>query len=244
MNTLTKLNLETAALDAVSKIAPWLAPIPTAYLVGKATFEYLAWPAWVGVVTALTLEAFGLACGALALELRDWNQSKRKTDPAAPAFLAYVLMGGYLVIAIGLTVFLDIFPALAAYAPAIFPLFSLAGVTVLALRRDHARRVEGVKLDKAERKAGRQNLRPARVSEPVKNPSNVPMVDGLQAGKAAKKARQLDTLLDTYLDNPLTPISDAARRVGVSRQTVYTWLDELETAGRVHKNGAGVEVLR
>jgi len=166
--------LDGFAVDLVAKLAPWAAPIPTAYLVGRATVEHLAWPVWVGFVAAVIVESLGLATTSTALTLREYNAEKRKSDPSAPFVLAAALVGVYLVVAVGLTVALDIVPALAVYSPAIFPLLSLTGVTVLALRGDHRRRVAEIEKGKAERRKRRAErkrngggTKPARAPEPV-----------------------------------------------------------------------------
>ncbi|GAB4577532.1 MAG: hypothetical protein Fur0022_02630 [Anaerolineales bacterium] len=225
---------ESAAVDLVARFSPWLAPFPTAYLVGRATVIHLSWPGWVGVISAIIVESLGLATTATALELREWNAHKRKVDPQAPVWLAFGLVGLYFVTATGLTIALDIFPSLATYAPAIFPLLSLAGVTVLVLRRDHRRRVEAVKKDKEARKAVRQ--KGVKVSK-------IQKFDTLQAGKTIKKQRLLESLLAAYRETPGLSVTDAARQVGVTRQTVYNWLNELESDERIHRNGQGVEVV-
>lgn len=226
--------LEFIISEGGAKIAPWLAPLPTAYLIGRATVQHLAWPGWVATVAAITIEALGLATTSTALELREWNAHKRKTDPDAPVNLAYGLVGLYFVTATGLTVALDIFPSLSTYAPAIFPLLSLAGVTVLALRSDHRRRVAELEKEKAERKADRA----ARHANDVK----IDKFDKRQAALSAKKQQQLNILLTLYQAHPELSVSDAANQMQVTRQTVYNWLEELETEGRIHRNGQGVEV--
>ena len=238
-------SFDSIIADVGAKVAPWLAPLPTAFLIGKSTYNHLDWPGWVAVVAAITVEALGLATTSTAMELREWNAHKRKTDPQAPAKLALGLVGLYFVTAIGLTVALDIFPDLSTYAPAIFPLLSLAGVTVLALRNDHRRRVAGVENEKADRKAERRAARQSknkheRESKPVK----VDTFDKRQAAITARKQRQLEALLTLYDGNPHLSVSDAAKQAGVSRQTIYNHLNELEGTGRVHRNGQGVEVLK
>jgi hypothetical protein len=238
---------EALATDAVAKVAPWAAPIPTAYLVGRATVEHLHWPNAVGVAAAVVVESLGLATTATALELRGYNQGKRKSDPVAPFTLAAVLVAVYLAVAVGLTVALDIAPALAVYSPAIFPLLSLCGVTVLALRGDHRRRMEAIETVKKERKARRQKKRQAPVMESSriasKDGKNDVKIDVLQAGRRQAKAARLDALLDFYLDAPNAGPTAAGRAVGVTRQTVYTYLDELETAGRLSRDNGRVKVL-
>ena len=82
------MTLESRLVDLVAQIAPWAAPIPTAYLVGRATVLHLAWPVEVGIVAAVIIESLGLATTSTALALREYNASKRQADPAAPFPLA------------------------------------------------------------------------------------------------------------------------------------------------------------
>jgi DeoR/GlpR family transcriptional regulator of sugar metabolism len=42
---------------------------------------------------------------------------------------------------------------------------------------------------------------------------------------------------------PNLRISDAARLLNVSRQTIYSYLEQLETAGKIRRTDQGVEVL-
>jgi hypothetical protein len=79
--------------------------------------------------------------------------------------LAALLVAVYLAVAVGLTVALDILPVLAVYSPAVFPLLSLCGVTTLAIRGDHKRRLEAIQDDKARRRASRK----AKASAKVRN---------------------------------------------------------------------------
>jgi hypothetical protein len=251
MFTDTLDQLENTAVDLVAKVAPWAAPLPTAYLVGRATVAHLAWPATIGVVAAIIIECLGLATTATALRLWDYNQGKRKSDPSAPVPLAVGLVAVYFVVATGLTVLLDIAPHLAAYAPAIFPTLSLTGVTVLAIRADHQRRLDDIESVKAERKEKRQSRRKERrqrgnteTSSGASNNANLNgKMDALQAARLSKKDARLDALLTFYASNPDAGPTEAGEAVGVSRQTIYTYNSELEQAGRIRRNGSGVEVL-
>jgi len=248
--------VERLATDAIARIAPWFAPIPTSYLVGRATVEHLHWPVWVGMVAAVIIESLGLATAETALELREYNQSRRKSDPRAPFALAVALVVVYLVVAIGLTVALDIAPALATYSPAIFPFLSLVGVTVLALRGDHQRRLAMIAQDRAERKTRRQVSRKVsgqvsgRVSQPVvrdvqESGSNVQngvqnsVLDAVNISRRERKVQILDAIVDIYRDNPKAGATDIARQLGIGRSTVYTYNAELEQSGRIAKNGNG-----
>ena len=115
-------------MGATARIAPWLAPIPTAYLIGSATEEHLDWPWPIAGAAAVAVELLGISITTTALELWQHNQTKRKSDPTAPTWLSAILVGVYLVVAVTLTVMLDVIPDLKKWAPAIFPMLSLTGV--------------------------------------------------------------------------------------------------------------------
>lgn len=234
-------NIKFSLTDLIAGLAPWLAPIPTAWLVGAATMRWLGWPWPVAIVAAVIIESLGLGATSTALQLWDYNRSRRKIDPAAPFWIAACLVGIYFVVAVGLTVALDIFPDQAKYAPAIFPALSLSGMAVLALRSDHWRRLARIEQERAERKAERQAARQlSTVNVKRKDNNFIPRShDTLRHLSSVK----LDSLIDIYSADPGASPTQTARELGVSRQTIYTWLGQLESAGRIRKNGNGVEVL-
>lgn len=254
--------VEALATDIVARIAPWAAPIPTAYLVGRATVVYLRWPVWVGLVAAVIVESLGLATTVTAFELREYNHTRGETDPVAPFGIAAGLVGVYVGVAVGLTVALDISDELVRYAPVIFPLLSLCGVTVLALRRDHRRRMAEIERreaeierKKAEKRAARAASRAAsgnvqtsvqivqiddsksvqRDGQSVQNG----VLDGVNVSKRARRALILDAMVDIYRDSPGMGATDLARQLGIGRSTVYTYNDELVEQGRISRNGKG-----
>ena len=152
----------SAAVNLVANVAPWLAPLPTAWLVYDRTMHYLAWPQWVAIAAGVTLELLGVAILATTLDLYDYNGSKRKTDPKAPFSLGVALSILYFVTAILLTVFLDIAPAVARGAPALFPVLSVASFALLAIRADHERRTNAIAVQKADARARREQLKRER----------------------------------------------------------------------------------
>ena len=162
--TLRKLANGWSALlvSIVANVAPWLAPLPTAWLVYERTMTHLAWPQWVAITAGATLEALGVGILATALELYNYNRDKRKTDPQAPLWIALVLVVLYFTTAILLTVVLDIAPAIALVAPALFPVLSVASFALLALRADHERRVNAIAMQKADAKTRREQLKRER----------------------------------------------------------------------------------
>jgi hypothetical protein len=161
------MTIETRAVTIVSRLAPWLSPLPTAYLVARAAVNHLAWPLPMAVVGALIVETLGLATAVTALELYQYNRSKRQADPTAPFLLAVVLVVIYFASAIILTVLLDIAPLLAVYSQAIFPVLGLVGVLNLAVRSDHAARLAAIEQEKADRKAERAAQKAERAAQPA-----------------------------------------------------------------------------
>jgi len=205
----------------------------------------------VAVVAAIIVESLGLATTATALDLREYNASKRKSDPRAPFTLAAVLVGVYLVVALALTVALDIAPVLATYSPAIFPLLSLVGVSVLALRADHKRRVGAIAQEKAERKTRRTAQQVHKADAQRAHSGNGRGAQGSAQNNAfdtvnrtrqERKAALLCALLEAYEDNPNLGATDAARALGVHRNTIYGYTAELESVGKLQKNGDGWKV--
>lgn len=160
-----------------------------------------------------------------------------------------------ILVAVLLTVVLDTQPSWSVIAPAIFPFLSLAGVTVIALRKDYQKRIQQIANEKAERKAERQmahgfqrqdlrGLFESPMSSDMSNNGQIDMnLNRLQAGRKAKLDNRLARLLDAFRVNPTLGISDAARALDVSRQTIYSYMDQLERSGKIRRNGHGVEVL-
>lgn len=244
--------VESNLTDGIAAFGPWITPIPSAALVANATVQHLHWSNELGWVTAGIIESLGLTTVSTALTLWEYNADRRKTDPTAPFSLAASLVGVYLVSTIGLTVLLDIQPELARYAPALFPLLALVGAVNLALRAGHRRRLSTLAQERAEKRAERQANRPSirnvngmfgsdAASNSVK-PDNS-LVKARQA-RTSIQSNRMDKLLTLYLDNPNTGVTDAARSLNMSRQTIYSYLDQLESDGRIRRNGHGIEVIR
>jgi len=222
----------------VAKLAPWLAPLPSAYFVARSAILHLALPVPVAVVVAAIIETLGLTTVHTALWAYDWNDNKRKTDPSAPAGLAVALGAVYVVATLGLVVFLEVWPSLAAFAPAIFPALAVVGALNLAMISRQEQREATVRAERAERKAARQAQR--QVSSDRTPGVNL---DALMIGRTAQRNTRMKDLLSFYLDNPDAGPTEAGRALGVSRQTIYTYLADLEDAGRIARKNGRVKVL-
>lgn len=257
-------NFEQNAVAMVARVAPWLAPLPNAYFVARSGMVHLALPLPMALVAGLVLELLGIATVHTALELYRWNlqpsvQREKGGWERAPLALAMVTCGVYFAAVVFLAVVLESVPELAQWAPALFPLVALTGALTLAIVYQHRARVARYVKPKTERqnrrKSGRQNRRQRGVSMDVhrvdggvsKEAPNFPILDTnltiLNDARLANRKARMDALLAVYLDNPDTGPTEAGRAIGVSRQTVYNYLEALESAGRVRRNGDGVEVV-
>ena len=236
-------SIEKNAVKIVAKLAPWLAPFPSAYFVARSATVHLNLPLSVAVVVAAIIETLGLATVHTALWAYDWNSHKRKSDPAAPVALAVALGAVYVVATLGLVVFLEVWPTLATYAPAIFPALAVVGALNLALISRQEQREATVVAEKAERRAVRQARRQAerKASKDRKSDTNI---DTLLAGRRAKRQARMNALVSFYNDNPDAGPTAASAAIGVSRQTVHTYLSELEREGRIARDNGSVTVLR
>jgi hypothetical protein len=231
-------NVEKNTIKTVARLSPWLAPLPSAYFVSRSAIVHLALPLPVAVVVAAIIETLGLATVHTALWAYDWNAHKRKTDPAAPVGIAVALGGVYVVATLGLVVFLEVWPILATYAPAIFPALAVVGALNLAMISRQEQREAAVRSEKEERRVARQARCQASSNEKLDTRLNV-----LQAGRRAARSARLDALMTFYGSNPGAGPTEASHAIGVSRQTVYTYLAELEEAGRISRNNGTVRVL-
>ena len=165
---------EQKLVTFVARLGPWLATAPTAWSVGVAVFEVIGWPVAVAVVAGLAVESLGVSSVATAVMLFEYNRAKRKSDPAAPVFAAILASAGYFAAAITLAVLIEVFPPAAVWSVAVFPLLSLAGAVVLALRADHAARLAQIAEEREERKRTRAQeraqdaeIKPAAAQKPA-----------------------------------------------------------------------------
>lgn len=146
-------NIEQTAVDVLSTLAPWLGPIPSAYLVGQACLIHLSWHWSVALVAAIAIEAIGVVSVILALQCHEWNAARTQKDAEAPYLLAVALVVVYFVITVLLTIFLDVAPTLAKFAPAVFPLLAAVGAVNIAVKNGLYRRQEIARNRKGQRRA-------------------------------------------------------------------------------------------
>ena len=72
---------------------------------------------------------------------------------------------------------------------------------------------------------------------------NLGTLDAANTVRANGKAQALTALLAFYGQHPQASLNEAGEAIGRSKSTVSNYLEALETAGRIRRDGQGVEVL-
>lgn len=252
---------ESAITDWVARVTPWLAPLPNAYLVVRTSIDVLAWPPLIALAAGVVIEALGLSAVHTALEFRSHNRGLKDNDKRqAPYGLAVLLVIIYLVSVTGLTIILDTMPEMARFAPLIFPIISLCGVTIIGIRTDHRRLVADMTLSLAPPyNKKRHKLERARllaelegIAAPVTQQETLvvldappvalipavvpPTVADFRAWAAEVNGDGADVTLKDAIDAMVERGLDATNKN--QRDKVGRWL-----RGWVKCNGSGVEVV-
>jgi hypothetical protein len=134
---------ERTLVDNVAASVPWLAPISPAYMAFENVTRVFHWDVWVAWTIALAVEGLGLAVTSTAFHLWDWNDSKGEKDKGAPFVVAIVTVVFYISVVITVNVVLDSKATnTERFAKAMLSLLSIVAAVTLALRSQHARRLE------------------------------------------------------------------------------------------------------
>ena len=242
---------ERYLVQFVARSSPWLAPLPSGYFVARASIVHLDLPLIMAIVVGAIIELLGITSVHTWLWLTDWNINKRKSDPESPAVFAVFLGVIYLIAAVGLTVVLEVAPYLALYAPANFPILAVIGAVNLALIAQQQQRKNALQRKRQERKRNfayhpKIQTKPNLVAQDrsTKVFSNHSNQYSLNSTREQKKLNVMDKMVDTLVDTPQLSVSNLARLVGHSRTAIYKYLDEMEAAGRIRRNGNGIVVIQ
>lgn len=68
-------------------------------------------------------------------------------------------------------------------------------------------------------------------------------INTLLNAREDKRQERLDTLLAYLVNHPQASLTEAGQQIGVSRQTVSNYVNELTEDGKLHKNGNGWEAI-
>jgi hypothetical protein len=99
--------------------------------------------------------------------------------------------------------------------------------------RETERRIQGIESG---------NLDSPKVVEKAKSTNFGSLLDKATQSRQLSKRQALDKTLQILSTNPTINPSEIADKIGKSRQTVYDYLNELETVGKIHRNGSGLKV--
>ncbi len=78
----------------------------------------------------------------------------------------------------------------------------------------------------------------ATLVDTVKPTVSTGSLDKFNRKRELSKRQALDKTLQILSDNPAANPSEIAAQIGKSRQTVYDYFEELEAAGKLHRNGS------
>jgi hypothetical protein len=240
---------EAVLVSIIGRVACWLTPLPSAVLVSRAAGRVFDLGGWWSTVIAIVLELVGLVTSNLWLTAKDWNATKRKSDPFANERLALMLVVSYfttaflLLLAVELPVVIQT-GTWTGLTALLFPCLSAVGVIALNERVAHFRRVAEV--EKGKRSRSRSGVVQGNGHKGAsERPTTVNTTSLDTANLARKVSRQeaLDALVAVFEQDPKTSYSRAGRAVGRSKSWVAGAVVDLEQAGRLRRNGDGIDVL-
>lgn len=133
---------EHSIVRLVAKVSPWLAPVPSAYFVGRSAILHLGAPLPIAAVIGLVIELLGVSTAFTILDLRRWNRLGHVTKDdkpweKAPERWAWFSAVTYLVSTFLLLFVLEAAPEASKFAPVLFPFIALSGAVLLAVVQQH-----------------------------------------------------------------------------------------------------------
>lgn len=248
---------EAILVAVVGRAASWIASIPAAVMVARAVQEIFEIDPFWAAVTAAALELVGMTTSNLWLTAKEWNATKRKSDPEANTALAFALMvvyfvADFLIIAALVTINFAKTGDVAGFTALLFPVLAVVGIVALNERAGHYKRVGEAEKDRQEKRAACQDkqlqlaqaVQDREIEREVERKGEEAQRQALAAQRRTLAALgQEAATLKAYLENPGATQAQIAAVVGCSRRTVGNHLSKLEQAGAIRRNGQGIEVL-
>lgn len=236
----------------IAQLAPMLAPIPSAWFIGRSVYYHLLYrwqpelgiSIWlnlaVAIVAGLAIELLAIASVYLASSLYRWNNygHVRKEKGAwekAPFGISLAVTGVYFAVAIYLLVVLEAMPELAPYSAVAFPLLAGVGAVNWALYQQHQDRLDYYGKTWSFRAAPR--VETGETAETAGSPRSERLSQSAFTPDAKDRA-----IMDTWRDSPALSYSEMSQRVGVSKSTVGSRAQSLEAAGLIVRTTDGVQV--
>lgn len=209
-------------------------------------------PTWAGYVAAFGIEA---AVVSLSLRIGELRKSKQ-----SPRFFLFVLISVVFISALAnvaegfaartgepLTVQsvqeLDVVQAIVGLSATglislvVLAMSEVVGTDVQVAVKEHQRAEQRTTKDEASSEPSSPELQQS-CHEPTPSSPEPSVVS------VSSKSEALNVLLNFVASNPKATLSEAGRIIGRSKSTVSSYLDELEKAGIIKRNGNGIEVLK
>jgi hypothetical protein len=239
---------ERSAVRFLAQTAPWLAPLPSAWFVGRSVYLHLllGWqlavhPAVnvaVAALCGLVVETLGIVSVHNTLALVRWNNHghvrKQGGWEKAPVPLSLACVGIYFTAVGVLLVLLEAVPVTAIYTPPLFAVLAAIGAMNLGILDQH--------LDRLDRYGMEWNLSKTKVETPRTVPE--PKVEVPEPKVPELPVLDLDDLdraiLDAFHADPDATYQKVAETVGSAKSTIGARVQRLRlsgTAGRMTIQG-------
>lgn len=205
--------IEATFIDTVAAVTPWLAPLIPAYLVYHNMTERLGYPPIFGLVGAAAVEFLGLSAVHTAVTFWQWNDAHKVER--APFWFAFGAGLFYVVIVLTVNAALDIWQGsdgVKILAHALLSLLSVDAAVIIAIRAQHARRLNERDEARQERKAARQAATGATGDASV-----------------TRQAATRDEFMTQWRANGHQSIAQLAQELGVNTRTAQRWVKADET---------------
>lgn len=251
--------LERVLTDNIAATIPWLGPVVPAYMAYGHVKAQFGWPDEMAWVVAGVIEGVGLSAVATAYQLWNYNETHEQGAARGPFQAALATAGYYLVVVITVNVLLDLFEGkvVRIIAQALLSTLSVVAMVILALRSQHARRLEEderarrdeeKKAERSENRRLRQELKLAEIEAAAranlqKVSENLPKVTEGESETFGKwkrwpevpdeyKLQIAETIQQARTVNLATYKTVAAKsimsRFGIEERVAYMWIGYAE----------------
>lgn len=240
--------------QTILKAVPYMAPLPTAYVIYHKLTGRLVWDWWVALTSAAVIELIGFRSIGLAVDMyqfnRTLNAAEKQAKMRAPIEQGITIVVVYAVAVLSLTIMLEIKPELALWTPVAFLVIGLAGGWLAALSNDFEELAQN-RLDAREKV--RKQLEDARANKKSKKQEKPASSDKLQVQgaskadklqvQASKQPLQDGALLAHWTSNPQASDQQVADKFGRSRQAIQQRREKLIASGAIRMSEHGVEIV-
>lgn len=203
---------EEGIIDFVSKLSPWIAPLPSAWFVHDATVRHLAAGSALAWIIAVVIETLGLTTTHTALGMHAWNKAHAsQPEKQAPFGLSVVLAVVYVIATLMLITVLEVAPNLQHYAPAMFPILAVVGAVNLALRSHHNSRV---RLERSEIEETKQRQHQAEDEDRAQKLEEKRLRAMAKYGMTVTQS--VPSIVPSGVESSVTPLSDIPNVTSIS----------------------------